>query len=252
MSDLYLLGTGCGVPTLKRGGAGILLSPEMFLFDIGRGTIDKLLRLGVNYCKIKSLFFTHYHPDHTAELVSLLFAYKDPEYGKVNAPDDFYVYGPPGLTSLFQGLESIYGNWVKAENYRLILKEIYDEEITTDTCKIYAYPTEHTASSVGYRIELGKGKIIAYSGDTGYSERVVKLAKNADYLILECSLPEEKAQSGHLTPSLAGKIAEEAGSKRLILTHFYPVCEKINILERCRKYYSGEIILGEDLMKFTI
>jgi ribonuclease BN (tRNA processing enzyme) len=53
---------------------------------------------------------------------------------------------------------------------------------------------------------------------------------------------------GHLTPSLAGRIAAEAGAKKLLLTHFYPECESADIEAQCRKTYDGPLILARDLM----
>ena len=57
---------------------------------------------------------------------------------------------------------------------------------------------------------------------------------------------------GHLTPGEAGRIAAQAGAKRLLLTHFYPECEGEDILGQCRKAYSGEILLAEDLLRVTV
>ena len=93
---------------------------------------------------------------------------------------------------------------------------------------------------------------MVYSGDTDYCDNIVKLGREADVLILECSFPDERKTEGHLTPSLAGKIAREASCKKLLLTHFYPVFQGHDILAECRKEFSGEIILAEDGMKITV
>jgi len=247
---LYLLGTGCAIPQDKRGGPAVLLitedeEKEIFLFDLGRGTLDKLAQLNIDFVSVNYLFFTHYHPDHTAELVSLLFAYRDPAFGRKK---EFRIYGPQGLLNFYNNLCKVYNSKVKAENYPLILEEI-EGEITTAKAKISFQKVDHTEESIGYRVTFNNGKVFVYSGDTGYSQKIVNLAKNADLLVLECALAEEYAKPDHLTPSLAGQVASEAKVKKLVLTHFYPVFEGINIYERCRKYYSGEIVLGEDLMK---
>jgi ribonuclease BN (tRNA processing enzyme) len=51
---------------------------------------------------------------------------------------------------------------------------------------------------------------------------------------------------------LAGRIAREAQSKKLLLTHFYPVFQGHDIREECRKEYSGEILLAVDGMKVSV
>jgi ribonuclease BN (tRNA processing enzyme) len=57
---------------------------------------------------------------------------------------------------------------------------------------------------------------------------------------------------GHLTPSEAGKIAAAAGVKKLVLTHFYPPCDEEDMISPCRKFFDGEIVLAEDLMRVEI
>ena len=109
--------------------------------------------------------------------------------------------------------------------------------------------SRHTKNSVSYRIEHNNKSII-YSGDTDYSNEIIKISKNADLLILECSFPY-KAE-GHLTPSLCGKIAAKANVKKLVLTHFYPECDKVDIKKQCGKEFNGKIVLAKDFMGIKI
>jgi ribonuclease BN (tRNA processing enzyme) len=71
---------------------------------------------------------------------------------------------------------------------------------------------------------------------------------DADLLICESALPDAMRVEGHLTPSLAGRIATEARVKRLLLTHFYPECDTIDVEAECRKTYNGPLLLASDLM----
>jgi len=71
-------------------------------------------------------------------------------------------------------------------------------------------------------------------------------------LILECSLPDGMEVEGHLTPSLAGKLADMANVRKVVLTHFYPECLKTDIETQCRKTFSGDLILGKDLLEISI
>ena len=74
---------------------------------------------------------------------------------------------------------------------------------------------------MGYRFELEE-KIITYCPDTEVCENAIKLAKNADLLITECSLKVGQHYEGwpHLNPEEAAKIAKKAKVKKLVLTHF--------------------------------
>jgi ribonuclease BN (tRNA processing enzyme) len=57
---------------------------------------------------------------------------------------------------------------------------------------------------------------------------------------------------GHLTPGIAGSIAEEACVKHLVLTHFYPECDDVDIEKECRKTYTGLLTIGSDLLEITV
>ncbi|MBN2126574.1 MAG: MBL fold metallo-hydrolase, partial [Deltaproteobacteria bacterium] len=117
---------------------------------------------------------------------------------------------------------------------------------------LHSRPLPHTPHSLGYRVELPSGKSLVYSGDTGYCDAIVELAMHTDLLLLECSFPDWAPVEGHLTPSLAGKIARLSGAKRLALLHFYPDVLTTDIVSQCRRAYSGTLILGRDLLHIRI
>ena len=93
---------------------------------------------------------------------------------------------------------------------------------------------------------------MVYSGDTDVCENLVTLARDADVLICESALPDELKVPGHLTPSLAGQIASQAGVRKLVLTHFYPECNAVDVAEQCRKTYPGPLVLAEDLLEIRL
>jgi ribonuclease BN (tRNA processing enzyme) len=111
--------------------------------------------------------------------------------------------------------------------------------------------------SIGFRIESSGGKTLAYSGDTDYCEGILRLARKVNTLILECSFPDEQKVEGHLTPRLCAQIANKSQCERLLLSHFYPVCDSVikdnkYLLEELKNIYHGEVIFAEDFSKFTI
>jgi ribonuclease BN (tRNA processing enzyme) len=73
-----------------------------------------------------------------------------------------------------------------------------------------------------------------------------------DLLVLECSFPDERKVPGHLTPSLAGRIANETRCRRLLLTHLYPECDQVDVLSQCRRTYSGDVLIAEDLLRISV
>ncbi len=110
----------------------------------------------------------------------------------------------------------------------------------------------HSKNSIGYRVENRRGKSLVYAGDTGFCREIIDLAAGADLLILEASFPDGEEGEGHLTPSLAGRIAGLAKVKKLLLIHFYPEVLGTDIAGDCRKAYEGELILGRDLLHVSV
>lgn len=248
LRELIILGSGTGVPSLRRGSPGLLLfsGTSRILIDSGPGVLRRMLEAGVTYRDVDLILYTHIHPDHTADLVPILFACK---YGDLPREKELTLIGGPGFTLFFDRINDLYGSWTNPQTYHLTIKEISSKPLLFGGMKILSSPMAHLPESVGYRIEWSDGKSLVISGDTDYCENLLTLASNADLLVLECSFPDEKRMDGHLTPSLAGRIARESRCKRLLLTHLYPICGQYDILTQCKKVYSGEVILSEDLMR---
>ncbi|MDY6863222.1 MAG: MBL fold metallo-hydrolase [Thermodesulfobacteriota bacterium] len=250
--EVIILGSGTAIPNIERGGPSIMVFPDydhFLLFDLGLGTMRSLLKVGISPGDIKEIYLTHLHPDHTSELVPLLFAFRNPEFRR---DSDLTIVGPPGFINFYKGLKNIYGKWIDEYYYRLNLAETLNKTWVRDECRIKSHEVIHTKYSLAYRIENNRNSAVVYSGDTDYCEEIIGISKRAELLILECAHPEGMKIEGHLTPALAGKIAEEAKVKKLILTHFYPVCKNYDLMTPCKKYFSGEVILARDLLKIKV
>jgi ribonuclease BN (tRNA processing enzyme) len=251
LEELIVIGSGTGIPSLRRGAPGLIVISDRsrLLIDSGSGTLGRMLEVGITYRDPDLLLYTHIHPDHVSDLVPIIFASKNPDHPREK---ELLCMGGPGFKSYFEKLRNLYGPWIDPQSYPLTVKEISDEALAYRDLKILSRPMAHISESVGYRIEFKDGKSMAVSGDTGYCQNIVDLGFEVDLLVLECSFPDGKEIEGHLTPSLAGRIALESNCKRLLLTHLYPVCDQVDVVNQCRQVYQGEIILGEDLMKIRI
>jgi len=251
LAEIIVLGSGTGIPSIRRASPGLIIISDstQILIDSGPGTLRKMLEVGITYQNPDLILYTHLHPDHTADLVPTLFACK---YGDLPREKDLLCIGGPGFKTFFEKLEKLYGSWIEPQSYHLTVKEISKEVMVYRDLKIFSKPMAHISGSVGYRIEFKDGKSIAISGDTDYCQNIIDLAFEVDLLVLECSFPDGKKVEGHLTPSLAGRIASESHCKKLLLTHLYPVCDQFDILNQCKQVYQGQIIQGEDLMRIKI
>jgi len=100
------------------------------------------------------------------------------------------------------------------------------------------------------------GRKIVYTGDTGPSENLVKLAENADLLIHEATfedeLKERAVEDGHSTPSMAAETAKAAGAKRLVLTHISARYKDANILLQQAKKIFVNTELAEDFLRLEL
>lgn len=246
-----VLGSGTCVPSTRRSSPALLVRSEgkFLLLDIGSGTLRRLAEAKISIYDINLIFLSHFHPDHCADLVPFLFATK---YAFSQArTKELHLMGGPGLHDHLHGLQKVFGMWIVPETYSFHLHEAKGI-ITFENLVLKTLPLSHSESSIAFRIESPKNKTIVYSGDTDYCENIIDLARDADLLILECSLPEEMRVEGHLSPSLAGRIAQESRCKRLLLTHFYPPCDEHDLIPDVEKEFVGEIILAEDLMKIEV
>jgi ribonuclease BN (tRNA processing enzyme) len=249
--ELIILGSGTGVPSLRRGSPGFLIKAgeQSILLDSGSGTLVKMLRAEVTYKEVDAVLYSHIHPDHVSDLVPLIFACK---YHDDPRTKDLRILGGHGFQDFFEGLRSVYGTWIKPKTFRIHIQEVIVDDIQIGDLRITTLPLEHAPESVGYRLTSPTGRTVVYAGDTEYCRNIVELAMGADLLIVECSFPEGKQVKGHLTPSLAGRIALEAGCTQLVLTHFYPPCEQSNIRSDCQAVFPGEVLLAEDMMRIAI
>jgi ribonuclease Z len=103
---------------------------------------------------------------------------------------------------------------------------------------------------------LRPGRKIVYSGDTGQTENLVKLAEKADLLIHEATFEDELAErareDGHSTPSMAAETAKKAGVKRLVLTHISARYKDAGLLlEQAKKIFVNSDV-AEDFMRLEL
>ena len=250
-----ILGSGTCVPSLKRSSCSILVQTGglKLLFDSGPGSMRRLLEADTTIFDLNYIFYSHFHPDHTAELVPLIFATKYPDGNRRQTP--LTMIASKGFADFYARLKNVYGKWIELAPGLLNILEL--ENISRDSRQFEKFtvesaPVEHNEESLAYRITSAGGRSMVYSGDTEYSENLIDLAQKADVLICESALPDSMRVKGHLTPSVAGEIATRAGISKLVLTHFYPECDQVDIEQECRKTYTGPLIIAQDLLRIDI
>jgi ribonuclease BN (tRNA processing enzyme) len=249
---ITILGSGTCVPRHDRSSSALLLETgrAKILMDLGRGTIDRLLTCGVTIFDLTHICLSHFHPDHTSEVVPLIFATKYPD--RLARKNRLHLIGGPGLNSFYQGLQAAYGRWIILPEEQLEILEIDSPETESFVFKDFSMTVRranHSPESLAYRIQAG-GISMVYSGDTDLCDDLADLAFETDLFVCEASMPDGQKVPGHLTPSLAGSMASKARARRLVLTHLYPPCDEVDVVKQARSTYKGPVIKAEDLMTF--
>jgi ribonuclease BN (tRNA processing enzyme) len=156
-----------------------------------------------------------------------------------------------------------------------------DDRITVTATENTHYPERAKAAmphrSIAYRVQTATRSIVI-SGDTAYSKNLVGLARGADLFVCEiidqpqyeANLTQARAQAAagnqnsvaqhvvetHSNNEAVGRMAAEAGVKSVVLTHLLPGSNRNTVqeypdssyIEGVRKFFSGQVIVGRDLM----
>ena len=243
---LTTLGTGTASPSTRVNAGHLIEAGSVtLLMDCGSGVAHRMGAIGANWLGITHLAITHFHPDHTLDLTTLMFAWK---YGTLTPRSEpLTVLGPAGISRLLEQFAAIYGETVRAPGFPVTVRELSPGERVElgSGVTLEAHKVPHTAESVAYSVERGGARLV-YTGDTAFDTAVAEWARGCDLLLAECSLPERLAVPTHLTPAQVGVMAEVAEPARLVLTHFYPPVLEEDILEIISLRYSGEVVLAAD------
>jgi len=250
--ELIVVGSGTGVPSLRRGSPCLAVKTggRLLVLDLGSGSLRALLGLGLNFSAIDVLALTHLHPDHVGDLIPFLFATRYSLGYTRRGP--FLLLAARGFARFHQGLNEVFAGWVEPPPGLLDLRELAPDapdEVRLENLVIKSAPTNHTDGSLAYRVEA-KGRSLVYSGDTAESDSLVDLARGADLLVLEAANPLKVP--GHLTPREAGRLAARAGVNRLLLNHFYPPCDEVDVAALAAQEFSGEVRRAEDGLTLTV
>lgn len=223
------------------------------VLDAGNG-FSKLDRY-ITQDKPISLFISHFHIDHVSGLHTLM---------KLDFKQGIDVYVGEGRAKDFDTLVNppfTVGYQYRPENISRLKTEIRLHELSEREQQIpfnvSAIKQHHAYVDHGYRMEL-EGKILAYTGDCGFTDAARELAKDANLLISECTVKKtlDPDNWGHLDPMQAATLAKESNVKQLILTHFganvYTSLEDRAWAEDTAKKIFSNTTAAKDEMEFNI
>ena len=195
--------------------------------DAGSGTLANLQR-HVALDGIDAVVLSHEHPDHWTDLEGFFNVCRFVTHKK-----GLPVYAPPGLRQrTYNHDESPYFEW----------REIKDGAEASVGGLVFTFSrTDHGPETLAMRID-GRGRSIGYSADTGPKWSLGALGPGLDLALCEATfLSEQEGQAQHLSGRQAGRSANEAGAKRLVLTHIWPSIDKERSRAEAADAYGGPV-----------
>lgn len=275
-----------------------------YLVDVGPGTDRQLAWAGFRHSDVKAVFITHHHIDHDGGLVPFISLTWFEKAWHHLSPTPLGIYGPPATTYLVHSAldylsvsERIFRAGVPALPASDGMFDAHDIEkdgpfYTDGDVRVTAAQNAHfffashdakgdTDRSYAYRFDTPAGAVV-FTGDTGPSDAVIKLAEGADVLVSEVcvcgsgSSPRKPVAGDsntrppdgldaqeifhmvneHLTPEEVGTIAARAHVRTVILTHFVPGDDDETDVSKytsgVRKNFSGTVVAARDLFEFDL
>jgi ribonuclease BN (tRNA processing enzyme) len=206
-----ILGSGTALPTAQRASSGYLVEWHggALLLDAAAGTWNRALRAGLDPLRLRAIAFSHLHPDHTGDLIGILWAHEMDDAR--TAPLRFA--GPDGIARLVERARSLYepwGDWFQAP------VEIVGYPTEFDGMLVEAFPASHSPDAVCLRL-TASGVTLAYSGDTEDCPGLREACRGADLALLECTANEPT--KGHMTPADCERVVQAARPREVLLTH---------------------------------
>jgi ribonuclease BN (tRNA processing enzyme) len=271
----------------------LLHGDDAYLVDVGDGTVQQLANAKVALPRVKAVFLSHLHVDHTGGLAALLGLRNQTDVRGV-----LTVYGPPGTRELVAGIVASmqpaaaagYGMpgkpWAAPQSTVTAIELADGADLSIAGIRVRAAQNTHydfapgsaadkRFKSFAYRFDTGT-RAIVYTGDTGPSAAVEKLAAGADLLVSEMidlettlasiaraapGMPEaargqlsQHLSAHHLTPREVGLLAARARVKAVVVTHFAggtpDAARTAGYRSAIGAAFAGPVTLAADLDRF--
>jgi ribonuclease BN (tRNA processing enzyme) len=254
----------------------ILINNSAYVVDCGDGVVRQLVAAGVPLTQLRHILITHHHSDHNLDYGNLIMG-----AWAVGLEKRLDTWGPPPLqkiTRLFFEMNA-YDINIRMSDERKppLVPLVHPHELThsgtvfsDENVKVTTVLVPHPAvkPALAYRFDTADRSIVI-SGDTAPSDNLIRLAKGADVLVHEAMyLPaidrlaarvpnatrlKQHILASHTAAEDAGRIAESAGVKLLVLSHLVPADDPTITdqmwINAARLHFRGPVIVGKDLLE---
>ncbi len=220
--EVLFLGTGDAFGSGGKRQAAIFLRacgrPRGVLLDAGPGCHAALRQEGLASDDLAAVVLSHFHGDHFGG-----FPFLELDALRSGRREPLAVFAPPGAPERIRELRNCLYRELPVRFPEEIREVLPGEQVllpgTTGAGAAVPFPADHqpAAWAFGWTLRMG-GRTIVYSGDTGFTARVVAASAAADLLIHECS-SLEASRPGHTSYAELAGAAGEITARRVLLVH---------------------------------
>lgn len=187
--------------------------------------------------------------------------------------DRMFDYGSPSPLEYFRVTDIQIPDTVPFDPNDNVAPNMQPFVVFEDTrVRVSAILVDHhpTAPAFAFRFDSGYGSVVI-SGDTGYCENTITLAKGCDLLFheaIDLEVMEQRMRNypdtqrreaimshhrrAHTTAEDAGRVAQQAGAKTLILHHLVPADTPLENWHQASNTFEGPVYVAEDLAVYTV
>ncbi len=222
------------------------------LVDAGNGSTANLQR-STAFADLDAVCISHRHIDHCADLIGMFYALRfDPRLDRGDE-DRVDLYAPDEVVETLTGLLS--------SDSAMAFTDVFaphrvagGDVVRIGPMEVAFHDALHPPPSVSMRFRVGD-RVLAYSGDTAGGEALVACARDADLLLCEATWQgsaDDYPSGVHLVAADAGRIAEQAGVGRLVLTHIAGGLDTAVSRAEASATFSGPVEVAEDGATFDL
>ncbi len=239
---LTIIGSGDAFGSGGRFNTCLLVEAEgkRILLDCGASTPVALKARGIDPATIDGVLLSHLHGDHFGGLPFLLLDFHF--LGRRETP--FSIAGPPGTRERLDAACEVFfprssqNKWRFALNVSEIAPGVAAEFLgfAVTTAEVIHFSG---APSTAVRLSAG-GRTLAYSGDTQWTDALIKIADGADLFLCEC-YDYERDLSGHMSWAILRTKLAGLKAQKIMITHMNP-----SMLANTDEARAAGVLVAED------
>jgi ribonuclease BN (tRNA processing enzyme) len=190
-----------------------------FLLDCGASALAGFKRFGVDPLHIEAILISHFHADHFCGLPLFLVE------SKIRSrASPLVIAGPPGIARYFDAaLRALLPGTSAEFGFELTFVEYSRHApLQLGSLAVSAVPVVHVPETNPHAIRVQVGdRVVAYSGDTEWTDALIELSAGTDLFVCECSTLDRPIRN-HVDYETLRARREALDCREFVLTHMGP------------------------------